>query len=223
MTEAETLSDLLHRRHSCRAFRQEPVPDDMIERIVTIAGRAPSWCNAQPWQVIVTRPAETDRLRDALAAHARSAPTAPDIVFPERYGGLHQERRRACGRALYEAVGIARGDREASSRQMFENFRFFGAPHVALVTTEAELGTYGAVDCGAFVTVFTLAAEASGVASIPQAAIASHSPFLREWFGLPDNRQVVCGISFGFKDSEHPANAFRTDRAPIGEILTWAG
>ena len=221
MTESESLHNLLKRRHSCRAFRQDPVPDEAVERIVATAGRAPSWCNAQPWQVIVTRPAETDRLRSALVSHVQSATAAPDITFPERYSGVHQERRRACGWALYEAVGIAKGDREASSRQMIENFRFFGAPHFALVTTEAELGAYGAIDCGAFVTIFTLAAEASGIASIPQAAVAAYSAFLREWFELPETRQVVCGISFGYEDSDHPANAFRTSRAPVSEILAW--
>ncbi len=223
MTESETLFNLLKRRHSCRAFLRDPVPDHIIEHLVATAGRVPSWCNAQPWQVIVTRPPETDRLRNSLFTHAQSAPISPDIAFPERYSGVHQERRRACGWALYEAVGIAKGDREASTRQMFENFRFFGAPHFALVTTETELGAYGAIDCGAFVTVFTLAAEASGIATIPQAAVAGCSAFLREWFGLADNRQVVCGISFGFEESDHPANAFRTSRAPISEILTWAG
>lgn len=224
MTESETLSDLLKRRHSCRAFLPDPVPDELVERIVTIAGKAPSWCNAQPWEAVVTRPAETDRLRIALCEHVQSLPTtAPDIAFPERYSGIHQERRRVCGWELYEAVGIEKGDREASARQMFENFRFFGAPHVALITTEAELGAYGAIDCGAFVTVFTLAAEAAGIASIPQAALAGYSAFLRNWFRLTSNRQVVCGISFGYENVDHPANAFRTTRAPVCEVITWSG
>jgi len=40
------------------------------------------------------------------------------------------------------------GDREASKRQTLENFRMFGAPHVAIITTERKLGTYGVLDCG---------------------------------------------------------------------------
>ncbi len=146
MTEFETLTDLLRRRHSCRAFLPDPVPDSLVEQIVASAGRTPSWCNAQPWHATVTRPAETNRLRTALCAHVRSTTENPDLAFPERYSGVHQDRRRACGWALYEAVGVAKGDREASAKQMYENFRFFGAPHLALITTEAELGTYGAVD-----------------------------------------------------------------------------
>ena len=53
-SEIEGLEHLLAARYSCRAFRPDPVPAEMIARIVTAAGRAPSWCNAQPWQVVVT-------------------------------------------------------------------------------------------------------------------------------------------------------------------------
>lgn len=223
MNDIDTLTALLRRRHSCRAFLPTPVDDAVIARIVATAQQVPSWCNAQPWQAIVTRAPETERLREALYDHAARAPHVSDIAFPARYTGVYQNRRRTCGWALYEAVGVKKGDRPASTAQMLENFRFFGAPHFALITTETDLGTYGALDCGAFVTAFTLAAEAMGIASIPQAAVAGFSPFLRDWFEIHESRQIVCGISFGLKDAAHPANSFRTERAPLGETLFWAG
>lgn len=71
-----------------------------------------------------------------------------------------------------EAPGVARGDREAADRQRPENFRFFGTPHAAIVSTDADLGLYGAVDCGAYVQNFMLAARAHGVSSIAQAVLA---------------------------------------------------
>jgi nitroreductase len=221
--EFDTLNALLRRRHSCRAFLPDPVPETTVTDIVTTAQRVPSWCNAQPWQVIVTRAAETDRLRAALAAEVASQPAAPDMPFPKQYTGTYKDRRSTCGWALYAAVGVQKGDRAASAAQMMENFRFFGAPHIALITTESDLGPYGALDCGAFITAFTLAAEALGIASIPQAAVAAYAPLLHHWFSIPPNRQILCVISFGLPDSEHPANSFRTDRAPLTETLTWAG
>ena len=48
----------------------------------------------------------------------------------------------------------------------------FGAPHVAIVTSDEALGVYGAVDCGAYVSNFMLAAHSLGVGSIAQAALA---------------------------------------------------
>jgi nitroreductase len=92
---------------------------------------------------------------------------------------------------------------------------------VAIVTTEEALGVYGAIDCGAFIAHFALAAHALGVASIAQASIAQHAPLVRSHFGLPASRLVVCGISFGYEDKTHPANGFRTDRAPLPSFVTW--
>ncbi|HBS50007.1 MAG TPA: nitroreductase [Rhodobacteraceae bacterium] len=219
----DELDALFAARYSCRAFRPDPVPRAVIEKIVATARRVPSWCNAQPWQMTITSGAETERFRDAMAARAQAGGHDPDLPFPEGYSGVYRDRRRACGWALYEAVGVEKGDRAGSAREMMKNFSLFGAPHAAIVTSPAELGAYGALDCGGFVTGFTLAAKSLGVDTIPQAALAGFSPFLRDWFDLPEDRPVLCAISFGYGDPEHPANAFRTERAEVGDIVDWRG
>ncbi|MEN0073156.1 MAG: nitroreductase [Paracraurococcus sp.] len=221
-TEPAMLEALLQRRMSCRGFRPEPLPRALIERILTMAQRTPSWTNSQPWQVELLSGPALERFRTALHAHAASgaAPT-PDIPFPRDYRGVYRERRRETGFGLYGALGIGREDMAARNRQALENFRLFGAPHLALVTSDEALGTYGAVDCGGYVATFMLAAEALGVASIAQAAIAGHAGFVRAQLGLPADRQLVCGIAFGTADPDHPANAFRTGRAGLAEAVTW--
>ena len=80
---------------------------------------------------------------------------------------------------------------------------------------------YGAVDCGAYVGNFMLTARSLGVATIAQAALAEYSGFIREHFGIGQDRQVVCGISFGFADLGHPANGFRTSRAAVDDVVRW--
>ncbi len=220
--EISVLEHLLAQRHSCRAFRPDPVPRPTIERILGLAQRTASWCNSQPWQVVVTSGAATERFREAIYARAATgAESMPDLPFPREYRGTYLARRRECGFQLYDAVGVARGDRVAYARQALENFRLFGAPHVAIITTDEALGVYGAVDCGAYVGNFLLAAQACGVAAIPQAALARHAPFVRMHFGIRDERMVVCGISFGFAEVAHPANGFRTKRAHMSEAVTW--
>ncbi|WP_037309486.1 nitroreductase [Ruegeria halocynthiae] len=215
------LNQLLAARHSCRAFRPDPVPKDQIAQILTSAARVPSWCNAQPWHVAVTSGEETDRFRTAMQNEAATGAPAPDLPFPMSYSGIYKDRRRACGWALYEAVGVERGDRAGSAHQMMQNFLLFGAPHCAILSSPRELGAYGAMDCGGFVTAFSLAAQALGVATIPQAAVAAYSPFLRRYFDIPDDRAVLCAISFGYADKDHPANSFRTKRADLSEIVDW--
>lgn len=217
----DALNALLSERYSCRAFRSDPVSRDQIEQIVESAMRVPSWCNAQPWQLVVTSGAETDRFRNALLHEASHAAPTPDLPFPTSYNGVYQDRRRACGWALYKAVGIEKGDRKASAQQMMENFTLFGAPHCAILSSPAELGAYGALDCGGFVTAFSLVAQAQGVASIPQAAVAAYGPFLHRFFEIPDDRLVLCAISFGYAEKSHPANSFRTERAALDDVVDW--
>lgn len=212
---------LLAERFSCRGFRPDPVPRAIIEAILALAQRTPSWCNSQPWQVTVTAGAATEKLRAGLLASVAAGVNAPDLPYPREYRGVYLERRRECGFQLYASVGVTRGDKAAGERQALENFRLFGAPHAAIVTSEEALGVYGAVDCGAYVNNFMLAARRHGVASIAQAALARQAPFLREHFGIPAGRIVVCGISFGYEDPDHPANRFRTTRAEVRAVLDW--
>ena len=215
------LSDLLHTRYSCRAFLPDPVARPTIDTIVATAQRTASWCNAQPWQLTIASGATLARLRTALQAHAASAAPSPDLPWPREYRGVYQERRRDCGWGLYEALGIAKGDREASLRQAAQNFTMFGAPHVAIVTSDEALGVYGAVDCGAYIAQFMLAAHSLGVATIAQAALAAYPQVLREVLGIAPDRLIVCGISLGWPDTAHPANQFRTTRADPASVVAW--
>ncbi|MBU1359146.1 MAG: nitroreductase [Gammaproteobacteria bacterium] len=216
------LAGLLNTRHSCRAFLPEAVPLEIQRRILDCALRTPSWCNAQPWKVHITQGPVTDRFRDRmLSAVADETQAGTDFEWPRAYEGVYRQRRFDCAMQLYGSVGISRGDREASARQARENFRLFGAPHVAMITSDAALGVYGAVDCGAFVSNFLLAATSLGVATIPQAALASRPGVVRDFFGLGDDRLVVCGISFGYADSEHGVNHFRTPRAGLDDVATF--
>ena len=91
-----------------------------------------------------------------------------------------------------------------------------------IITSEEDLGTYGAIDCGGFIANFMLAAESLGIASIAQAALSMHASLICEHFSLPPDRRLICGISFGYKDKAHPANAFRTSRAPLSELVAFA-
>jgi nitroreductase len=218
----DVLEALLRERYSVRAFKSEPVPRATIDRVLTAAQRTASWCNSQPWQVVIASGEAKEKFRKAIYAEAASgAPQDGDFEFPREYLGVYLERRRESGFQLYNTLGIARGDRAAYARQALENYNFFGAPHVAIIHTDEALGIYGAIDCGAYVGNFMLAAQALGLGTIPQAALARHSGMIRRHFGIPGDRRVVCGISFGFADDAHKINSYRTSRAGIAETVTF--
>jgi nitroreductase len=216
------LDQLLAERHSCRGFLPRQVPRETLEAILRTAQRTASWCNSQAWQVSIASGKAADRVRDALVeAAAAGKRGGSDFPFPTEYSGKYLDRRRECGFQLYNAVGVERGDKAGYAKQTLENFRLFGAPHVAVLTSDPGLGVYGAVDVGGYVQVLLLAMQAHGVAAIPQAALAGHSALLKDMLGIPAERLVVCGISFGYEDTSHVANSYRTSRAPLSEVVNW--
>ena len=50
---------------------------------------------------------------------------------------------------------------------------------------------------------------------------ATYGPFIREYFDIPADRAVLLGISFGYADLDHPANSYRTNRAPLHQVVHW--
>lgn len=186
--------------------------------MLTLAQRTPSWCNTQPWAVTVTSGEATRALRAAMTDPA--APTDTDVPFPAGYEGVYRARRRESGHQLYAALRVARGDRETAAREAMPNFELFGAPHVAVVSVPTSLGPYAYLDCGLYVHAFLLAAQALGIATVAQ-AIAMCSRLLHDLLGIGEDRDILCGISFGYPEEDHPSAGFRTSRAPLEDVVTW--
>jgi nitroreductase len=216
------LEKLLNERHAVRAFLRREVPRETIKHVLQLAQRTASWCNSQPWQVLIASGKAKERFRKLIYAEAsRGVDDDYDFSPPREYVGVYLDRRRESGFQLYNSLGIPRGDRAAYWKQMLENYNLFGAPHVAIIHTSEPLGIYGAIDCGAYVSNFMLAAQGHGLGTIPQAALARHSNLIRRHFALPDDRRIVCGISFGYADRTHKVNSYRTERASIAETVTF--
>ena len=136
-----------------------------------------------------------------MAAASSGTPSSGDFPFPREYRGVYLDRRRESGFQLYNTLGIVKGDKAAYAKQALENFNFFGAPHVAIITTDEALGVYGAIDCGGYVTNFMTGG--AGARRRHRAAGGAGVSFRggAQAFRHGDDRRVVCGISFGFPDT----------------------
>ena len=210
-------------RRSVRGFRSEPVPRETLERIFGAAQRAPSWCNIQPWRVVLTGREMTDRVRAALKEAARASMPSPDVAFPIDYPEPYGAHRRACGIALYQAMGVAKTDKQGRFDAWMRNFDAFGAPHVAIVSMDRRFAMYAALDIGCWLQTVLLAATACGVATCPQASLATYPAPLRPLLGIPDGESILFGISLGYEEAAEPANACRTDRSPLSDNVRFIG
>lgn len=59
----DSLLELVKKRRSVRRFKQEPIPDEYVDKIIEAARWAPSAANSQPWEFIVIKKQE---LRDRI-------------------------------------------------------------------------------------------------------------------------------------------------------------
>ncbi|MDQ3032203.1 MAG: nitroreductase [Myxococcota bacterium] len=209
------LETALSARRSVRAFLPREVPRETLSRIFERAQQAPSWCNIQPWRVWLASGDARARFIARTVESAQTRMPAPDVPFPAEYPEPYGAHRRACGKALYDAMGVARDDREGRHGAWMRNFVAFDAPHVAIVAIDRRFGLYAALDVGCWLQSVLLLAEAEGLATCAQASLAVYPDIAREVLGVPDDVAVLFGIAIGYEDASAPANACRTTRDPL--------
>jgi nitroreductase len=213
--------DVVQRRRSIRAFDpNRPVPAALLREVFELAQRAPSNCNAQPWQVIVVSGERRDRLSRALVAAARAG-QAPDEAATPSFAGAHRQRQIACAAALYEQIGVSREDREGRARASLRNFEFFDAPHLAVICMDRSFGLGVALDVGAYLQTFMLAAWSRGIGSCAQASLKSYASLVQQELEIPEHLRVLCGVSFGYELLGAAANRVVQARSPIDEHVTF--
>ncbi len=213
-------SDLVHERRSTRGFLPEEVPEETLRAIFETARWAPSGTNVQPWHVCVASGDTTRRLRQGFLERFDAGEKVVTDHAPDgRTGAPWQDRKRACARALYGAMGIEWEDREGRAHAARRNYEFFDAPHAVFFGMHEIFGTQTACDVGMFAQTLMLAMTTHGVASCPQGTLRNYPDFVREVFGLPPEVKILFGISFGYEDTGVPANTARTDRAPLEETV----
>jgi len=220
------LDELLRTRFSCRAFLPTPVPRSEVEAILSAASRAPSGTNTQPWMVHVLTGESLKRLCERILQvvadpEADAGHTEPYAYYPSRWISPYVDRRRKVGFDLYGLLGIAKGDTARMQAQFARNYAFFGAPVGLIFTIDAVMEQGSFLDYGMFLQGVMLGAKARGLDTCPQAAFTKYHRVIREVLDLPENHGVVCGMSLGHADPEAPENRLRTERAPLGEWVTF--
>ena len=220
------VDDVMHRRYSCRAYLPTPVPETLIDEILSVASRAPSGTNTQPWKVWVVTGESKQRLSEKILAAFNDPEEAamhsePYAYYPKKWFSPYIDRRRTVGLALYKLLGIEKGDSARMHEQHGKNYQFFGAPVGLIFTTDSimEQGSY--IDYGMFLQNIMLAAKARGLDTCLQAAFLQFHRIVRETLEIPENETVVCGMALGYGDPQASENSLRTERAPASEWVSY--
>lgn len=217
-------ADAIRQRRAVRGFLPQPVPAPLLKSIFELAQLAPSNCNTQPWLVEVVSGAPLQQLRQHLQAAAIDpAQHRPDLPYDGRYEGAYTARQYDAAAQLYGAMQIPREDKAGRAASFLRNFAFFGAPHAAFIYMPQGFGPREAADCGMYAQTLMLALTAHGLASCPQTALSLQPHVVRELLQVPQGRQLLFGISFGYEDPSVAANRCRVGRAALSECVRFHG
>ncbi|MCR0984939.1 nitroreductase [Roseomonas populi] len=221
----EAVEAALLSRRSVRAFLPRPVPAELLARLLTLAARAPSNSNTQPWHVHVLTGEPKRRLAEAIVRELEANGRAAETEYPYQPGEWQEpflSRRRSFGQSLYlDQLGIPPGDAAGRHAHHIRNYDFFGAP-VGLIVTVGRNPLAGAlIDAGLFLQGLATAARAHGLDTCLQASFIDFHPIIRRHLRIPDDRFTVCGVSLGYADREHCLDLLRTEREPLSAFVTF--
>lgn len=210
-------------RKSIRAFKPDPVPKEVLTKLMQTCVNAPSWANSQPWEFAIISGAAMEEIRRRLAERvgsgARPNTDIPWPSFPEPY----ISRIRDNGRTLFEVLGIAREDRQRRLEWSQEGARFFGAPNGIILYIDRDLPTYSILDAGMMLQTIMLAALGYGLGTCAEVAVVTHPDILREVLGIPPSKLIVLGVAIGYPDMNAIPNTHHSGREPLETFVTWHG
>jgi nitroreductase len=212
--------DIVGRRRSMREFKSDPVPREVIEAVFAGAQRAPSNCNTQPWFVHVVTGDALEQLRAELPSKFAAGEMALDLPYDGQYDGVYKARQHASAAALYDSLGIARGQKAERNQWFMRNFSFFDAPAAAFFTLPTGFGLREACDLGMFAQTVMLGLTAHGLGSCPQTALAFLANVIRPTLQLGEHEQLMFGMSFGYP-TDGAVNQVQTERASLDEVVTF--
>jgi nitroreductase len=181
-----------------RYLKPDPVPRELIEKVIYAATRASSPGNSQAWDfVVVTERATKAKLgpvlRERMLPMVQAMPATPGVVGRMLGGAQHLLKHFedvpawifVCGRKVYPPG--------AGTEQMLHAALYPAAQNLIVAARSLGLGTT--------FTTFQLAAE----------------PEMRAALNLPSDVSIGVCIALGYPDRAFGAVA----RKPVAEVLHW--
>lgn len=232
------ISEFLASRRTTRDFLPKPVPQEIIEQILTDSLTAPSWSNTRPFKVAIATGEVRDRISNeflsrwsVLSQIMRKGLKNKLRLIYSRYGlptsnrsivkpYVKELRPRAqrVGKELYELYGVKRGDRAARDVQWGKNYAFFGAPVELFIFIHKSLHIYAASDAGLMMQNLMISAHAHGLGTCAQGAVNIWDDVIRKEFDISKDYRLLCGLAIGYP-ADTPVNKFQAHRIGLDELI----
>lgn len=194
----DELARLLSSRRMVRDFTDHPVPDDLVDRLLDLARRAPSAGNTRPWSFLVLRDGDVTRYWETTmpdpAARSRfrwqGLLRAPVLVVPYVRPADYADRYAEADKA---GTGLGEG-------------------------VEAWPVPYWWVDGGAVVQNLLLAVTSAGLGACFFGQF-EHEAAVRTVFGVPDGQRALGTVAIGWPAPDDPGRSAGRPRPRLGDIV----
>ncbi len=181
-------------RRSIRRFKQDPIPDEVLQAILRAATQAPSSKNRQPWRfVVVTGEQCAEMVRVMREGIAKVKARGDDPGSAEWTADVMEQAPVTV--FVFNPHGM-RPWLAHSIEQMFQ----------AVVNLQS---------IGAAIQNMLLAALDLGLGSLWICDVFEAYDELCRWLGEPG--QMVAAVSFGYADESPSARS----RKPVGDVTRW--
>lgn len=177
--------EAIHTRHSIGKVKPDPLPRDLVEKLLSAAVQAPNHYNVRPWRFVVLTGSGREKLGDVMAEefHKRF----PDVPAE----ALAKERAKPLRSPLLIAVGV---DKPAESK---------------IIEIENICATAAACEN------LLLAAHALGLAGYWRTGDAARDSAIKRFLGFEADQHLVAFLYIGYPDvppvtNERPSFQDRT-------------
>ncbi len=209
-------------RQSYRAFKNDPVPGHIMQKILEAASNSPSYTNTQPWEVAVVTGKKKDELSRELMKLAKgNLPISPDIPLPVSWPAQLEKRQREHGKRRLNTLGVERGDKEGREKLRLMNYEFYGAPCAVFVFLDGTLGEWSIFDLVLFTQNLILAAHSLGVESCIQASVTNYAKEIKAFLDIAEYKKLLPCISMGYPDPDAKLNTYRSLKKKPEEFVRW--
>ncbi len=216
--------EVLKNRRSIRAFNSEPLPQELIGKIIQESVWAPSWANTQPWEFVVAGGEKLKEIISQFLARNQERPY-PDIARPPEFPEVYLNRIKAL-----TPPGPAPTKEEMQARTK-SSLSHYGAPAVIYILidksffyTSRGINHWSLYDCGAVAQNICLCATAQGLGTVEQAQAVIYPDILRNVLGVSESKLFTIGIAIGYPDWDDPVLQMpRSGREPLEQTVTYVG
>jgi nitroreductase len=184
-----------------RFYLPDPVPDEILHRILDSARFAPSGGNRQGWRVVIVRdPALRERLHDLYQLSWR-----PHRAALDRGSEAKQQTR-------LRSASIRGADHFADHLKDVPVLLIICVEMATLQITDAELDRQSIAGGGSiypFVQNLLLASRAEGLGCALTTLICPQEPAVRQLLSIPEGFAVAALVALGYPEPGHVPSRLR--------------